>query len=90
MLAFDCVLQLLQWPGLTDPANRPLLQALLAAFGKGGPAAEEGARRMDGTGRRSLGCNAPGRFLLRCELSSAVVALGGLGRRFIRAPSSLI
>lgn len=47
-LAFDCVRQLLLWPGLTEPGNRPLLRALLAAFHKAGPQpAEEG-----GSGRR--------------------------------------
>jgi hypothetical protein len=39
-LALDCVRQLLVWPGLCEPANLPLLQALLAGF------AEKGAQPL--------------------------------------------
>lgn len=36
-LVFDCVRQLLLWPGLAEPGSRPVLRALLAAFHKSGP-----------------------------------------------------
>ncbi|KAL4445301.1 hypothetical protein ABPG77_011126 [Micractinium sp. CCAP 211/92] len=39
-LVFDCVRQLLLWPGLSEAGNRPVLRALLAAFHKSGPQAE--------------------------------------------------
>ncbi|KAL4428110.1 hypothetical protein ABPG75_002199 [Micractinium tetrahymenae] len=46
-LAFDCVHQLLLWPGLTEPGNRPLLRALLAAFHKAGPQPVEEGQEWD-------------------------------------------
>ncbi|PRW44427.1 Fanconi anemia group D2-like protein [Chlorella sorokiniana] len=41
-LALDCVRQLLVWPGLTEAAQRPALDSLLAAFHKDAPLQLEG------------------------------------------------
>lgn len=56
-LVFDCVRQLLLWPGLSEAGNRPVLRALLAAFHKSGPqAVEEGGAWLGALLRCKLVC----------------------------------